>query len=164
MAMLCVISWCSGLELFCCASGWVLLLYWLCCTQAWGSTWAFGRVSRSKSINCFFQWCLVTPFISYGKHCPCVPLVIKTLLTARAAEAQLQCSQPDLRLQTEPLLSLELHKLVHLNLLPCTAASRCHHAVMSLDFMGLIPLPSLWQESQKLRVKRGMGQEGKIVA
>lgn len=43
--------------------------------------------------------CLVTPFISCGKHCPCVPLVSETLLTAWAAEAQLQYSCPDLRLQ-----------------------------------------------------------------
>lgn len=163
--MLCVISWCSGLELLCCASDCVSLLYWPCCTQAQGSRWTFGRVWRSKSRHWFFSG--VWSPLSFHVHCPCVPLVSKTLLAAWAAEHSY--NTPALIWgfsgEGEPVLALET---IRLGLLPLTASSPCYDVEMLLVFHGLVPLTSLcqtleWQKSQKVRVKRGLGQEGKIV-
>lgn len=63
------------------------------------------------------------------------------------------------------MLALET---IRLGLLPLTASSPCYDVEMLLVFHGLVPLTSLcqtleWQKSQKVRVKRGLGQEGKIV-
>ena len=176
--MLCVISWCSGLELLYCASHWVSPLHWPRYTRAWGSRLAFGNIWRLKGKHRFFSalllaaasdsrlqvtwdhpgtctggW-LATPFVCCGKQCPYVPPVKQDSAPGLGSWSTASSLIRGFSGEDEPVPSLELHKMIHLGLPSPTAMSLCHAALMSWD-CSLCPHLGCCHESREQRVARG---------